>query len=51
MSHLDNDEIAKRASYHVLKGLGEGLQKVADDLLPPVEESSKAKTDEIVEDK
>ncbi len=51
MSHLDNDEIAKRVSYHVIKGLGEGLQKVADDRLPPVEESSKAKTDEIVEDK
>ncbi len=51
MSHLDNDEIAKRVSYHVLKGLGEGLQKVADDFLPPVEESSKAKNDEIVEDK
>jgi len=51
MSHLDNDEIAKRVSYHVIKGLGEGLQKVADDRLPPVEESSRAKTDEIVEDK
>ena len=51
MSHLDNDEIAKRVSYHVIKGLEEGLQKAADDRLPSVEESSKVKTDEIVEDK
>ena len=51
MTHLDNDEIAKRVSYHVIKGLGDGLQKVAEDRLPPVGESSKVKTDKIVEGK
>lgn len=51
MSHLDNDEIAKRVSCHVIKGLGDGLQKAADDRLSPVEESSKVKIGEIVEDK
>lgn len=51
INHLDNDEIARRVSYHVIKGLGDGLQKAADDRFPPVEDSSKVKTDEIVEDK
>lgn len=51
MSHLDNDEIAQRVSYHVIKGLGDGLQKVADDRLPPVQGSIKRKTDDILEDR
>lgn len=41
MNHLDNDEIAKRVSYHVIKGLGDGLQKAADDRLPLAEDNSK----------
>lgn len=51
MSHLDNDEIAKRVSYHVIKGLGDGLQRAADDHLPPAEASIETKTDATVEDK
>lgn len=51
MSHLDNDEIAKRVSYHVIKGLGDGFQKAADDRLPPVKVGIETETDAIVEDK
>jgi len=51
ISHLDNDEIAKRVSYHVIKGLGDGFQKAADDRLPPVEAGIETKTDTIIEDK
>ena len=51
LSHLNNDEIAKRVSYHVIKGLADGFQKAADDRLPPVEECIQTKTDTIIEDK
>lgn len=51
MSHLDNDEIAKRVSYHVIKGLGDGLQRAADERLPPAEASIETKTDATVDDK
>jgi predicted PurR-regulated permease PerM len=51
MNHLDNDEIAQRVSYHVIKGLGDGFQKAADDRLPPVKAGIETKTDAMVEDK
>ncbi|MEN8198754.1 MAG: hypothetical protein ABFR63_01645 [Thermodesulfobacteriota bacterium] len=31
---LDNEEIAKRVSYHILKGLGEGFNKAAESRKP-----------------
>lgn len=39
---LDSDDIARRVSYHILKGLGDGFQQAADERgpehLPPLTE-------------
>ncbi len=51
LSYLNNDEIAKRVSYRVIKGLADGFQKAADDRLPPVEAGIQTKADTIIEDK
>ncbi|MFT5697671.1 MAG: hypothetical protein ACI8ZB_000519 [Desulforhopalus sp.] len=45
MSHLDNDEIAKRVSYHVIKGLGDGLLQAAEDRKPATQQMVETEKD------